>query len=171
MKNRLAVWVSLFLLACGSVASASPKAAGDEKAVRAAAAQFYAALNRMFTGDLGPMTEVWSHADDVTYMGPGGGFQVGWAKVLESWKAQAAMKLGGSVEAADMRVTVGRDIAVTSNFENGENTNAKGERQKLSIRATNVFRKEGGKWKMIGHHTDLLPYLKWASRPSAAFLL
>ena len=163
MKNRLAVWVSLFLFACGSVASASasPKAAaGDEKAVRAAAAQFYAALNRMFTGDLGPMTEVWSHADDVTYMGPGGGFQVGWPKVLENWKAQAAMKLGGSVEPADMRVTVGRDIAVTSNYENGENTNAKGERQKLSIRATNVFRKESGKWKMIGHHTDLLPYLK-----------
>lgn len=161
MRHRLTVWVSLLLLVCGSIASASSKsAAGDEKAVRAAAAQFYAALNRMFTGDLGPMTEVWSHADDVNYMGPGGGFQVGWAKVLENWKAQAAMKLGGSVEAADMRVTVGRDIAVTSNYENGENTNAKGERQKVSIRATNVFRKEGGKWKMIGHHTDLLPYLK-----------
>lgn len=69
------------------------------------------------------------------------------------------MKLGGKVEATDMRITVGRDIALTHNYENGENTNARGERQKVSIRATNVFRKEGGKWKMIGHHTDLLPYL------------
>jgi len=161
MKSKASVWVVLFALSCSSAVLAAPRStAGDEKAVRAAAAQFYAALNRMFTGDLGPMTEVWSHVDDVTYMGPGGGFQVGWPRVLESWKAQAAMKLGGSVEAADMRVIVGRDIAVTSNYENGENTNAKGERQKLSIRATNVFRKEGGKWKMIGHHTDLLPYLK-----------
>src|SRR5690242_1437080 len=102
MKNKLAVWVSLFLLACGSVSSAASQPAADEKAVRAAAGQFYSALNKMFAGDLGEMTEVWSHADDVTYMGPGGGFQVGWAQVLESWKAQAAMKLGGSVKAADL---------------------------------------------------------------------
>ncbi len=162
MKNKLALLISILALTCGTAVLAAPRsaAADDEKAVKAAAAQFYAALNRMFTGDLAPMMEVWSHADDVTYMGPGGGFQVGWPQVLESWKAQAAMKLGGSVEAADMRVTVGRDIAVTSNYENGENTNAKGERQKVSIRATNVFRKESGQWKMIGHHTDLLPYLK-----------
>ena len=31
-------------------------------------------LNLMFAGDLGPMKDVWSHADDVTYMGPDGGF-------------------------------------------------------------------------------------------------
>src|SRR5258706_14441607 len=66
MKNKLAVWLSLFLLACGGVSSATSKSAtADEKAVRAAAAQFYSALNKMFTGDLGQMTDVWSHADDV----------------------------------------------------------------------------------------------------------
>jgi ketosteroid isomerase-like protein len=58
-----------------------------------------------------------------------------------------------------MRVTVGTEIAVVSCYEKGENTNAKGETQKVSIRATNIFRKENGEWKMIGHHTDLLPYL------------
>ena len=42
----------------------------DTKAVAEAVAGFYAALNTMFKGDLGPMLEVWSHADDVTYMGP-----------------------------------------------------------------------------------------------------
>jgi ketosteroid isomerase-like protein len=31
--------------------------------------------------------------------------------------------------------------------------------EKVSIRATNIYRKENGQWKMIGHHTDLLPYL------------
>jgi hypothetical protein len=29
----------------------------------------------------------------------------------------------------------------------------------VSIRATNLFRKEDGSWKMIGHQTDLLPFL------------
>ncbi len=131
----------------------------DEKAVMEAAAQFYAALNTMFRGDLEPMKEVWSHADDVTYMGPFGGFQVGWDQVLANWEAQAAMKLGGEVKPEDMQITVGQDIAVTHNYEKGENINAKGKPQKVSIRVTNLFRKEDGKWKMIGQHTDLLSYL------------
>jgi ketosteroid isomerase-like protein len=105
------------------------------------------------------MKSIWSHANDVTYMGPAGGFQVGWDQVRKSWEEQAAKKLGGKVEVADLRITAGPDIAVTHNFEKGENTNAKGEPEKVSIRATNVFRKEGGAWKMIGHHTDLLPFL------------
>jgi ketosteroid isomerase-like protein len=55
---------------------------------------------------------------------------------------------------------MGRDIAVTHNFERGENVDGEGRRQTVSIRATNLFRKEKGEWKMIGHHTDLLPHLK-----------
>jgi ketosteroid isomerase-like protein len=80
--------------------------------------------------------------------------------VLANWEVQAAMKLGGKVEPVDMRITIGKDLAVTQNYEKGENTNADGKTQSVSIRATNLFRKENGKWKMISHHTDLLPYLK-----------
>ena len=131
----------------------------EEKAVLEATARFYAALNAMFTGDLGPMRAVWSHADDVTYLGPGGGFQIGWAQVLASWEEQAAKKLGGEVQLQDMQVTAGRDIAITQGFEKGSNPNVEGGPREVSIRATNLFRKEGGSWKMIGHHTDLLPFL------------
>lgn len=131
----------------------------DEQGVKQAVAQFYSALNAMFTGDVNPMKEIWSHSNDVTYMGPGGGVQVGWDEVLKTWEAQAAKKLGGKVEPTDMHITVGQDLAIVSDIEQGENTNAAGAVEKVSIRATNLFRKEGGKWKMIGHHTDLLPYL------------
>jgi len=41
----------------------------DNKAVREAAEQFYFALYAMFAGDWKPIKKVWSHADDVTYMG------------------------------------------------------------------------------------------------------
>jgi len=105
------------------------------------------------------MTGVWSHADDVTYMGPVGGFHVGWDALRKDWETQAAMKLGGKLEATEMRITEGKDLAVVSNYEKGENTNANGEVQKVSIRATNIFRKEDGQWKMIGHHVDLLPQM------------
>ena len=105
------------------------------------------------------MKAIWSHANDVTYMGPVGGFQVGWDAVSKDWEAQAAMKLGGTLAASEMRATVGRDLAVVSGIENGEGLNVKGETQKVSIRATNIFRKEDGQWKMIGHHVDLLPQM------------
>lgn len=162
MKSKVTLWVSLFIIAVSSYSCSDLKLApeNEKKAVMDTAAQFYVALNQMFTGDLDQMKEVWSHADDVTFMGPNGKFLVGWEQTLKDWEEQAAMKLGGNVIPADMRVTVGRDIAFTHNYEKGENTNARGETQKVSIRVTNVFRKEGGKWKMIGHHTDLLPYLQ-----------
>jgi ketosteroid isomerase-like protein len=143
---------------CGS-GDTAPVSGNDEQGVRDATAQFYSALNVMFTGDAGPMKEVWSHADDVTYMGPSGGLKQGWPAILAEWELQAAAKLGGEVQAEDVHVAVGHDLAVTSNWEKGQNIGADGKVEAVSIRATNVFRKEGGSWKMIGHHTDLLPFL------------
>jgi len=128
--------------------------------IAAAAAGFYAALNALFKGEIAPMVEVWSHADDVTYMGPDNGFQTGWKNVLADWEKQAAMKLGGRVEPDGMRITKSGDLAVTHNYERGENINTgEGAPGSVSIRATNLFRKENGAWKMIGHHADPLPYL------------
>ena len=161
MKTNRCWRLALILASALPVLSNSAHASGnDEKAVRQEAAQFYSALNALFTGKLAPMIRVWSHADDITYMGPGGGFDVGWTQVLANWKRQAAMELGGRVEPYRMQITVGQELAVIENFEKGVNTNAAGTSQKVSIRATSVFRKEGGKWKMIAHHTDALPYLR-----------
>jgi ketosteroid isomerase-like protein len=132
--------------------------AEHEKEVRTAAEQFYASLNSMFAGDIDPMLELWSHADDVTYMGPAGGILVGWEAVRKSWEDQAKLKLGGKVEPVDMHVIAGEEIGITVNYERGTNyTN--GKLVEVNIRATNVFRRENGKWKMIGHHTDILPWL------------
>jgi len=131
----------------------------DHDEIANAAARFYEALNALFEGELGPMVEVWSHANDVTYMGPDGGFQVGWKDVLASWERQAAMKLGGRVEPEGMRIFAGQDLAVTHNYEKGENINTGGKSRSVLIRATNLFRRENGAWKMIGHHTDKLSFL------------
>lgn len=118
------------------------------------------AKRNIFKGDLTRMKQVWSHRGDVTYMGPGGGFRVGWAAVLADWESQARLKLGGKVTPAEMQFNIGTDLAVVNNCERGENIDATGEVQKVEMRATNIFRKDNGVWKMIGHHTDLLPYLK-----------
>jgi ketosteroid isomerase-like protein len=146
-------------MVCTLISATLPAAESDKVAVLAANTQFYVALNKMFTGDVGPIKAVWSHADDVTYMGPTGGFQQGWGAVLKDWEGQAALKLGGRVEPGDIRLVVGKDLAVVSDYEQGENTNADGKIERLKLRATNIFRKEGSQWKMVAHHTDTLPYL------------
>jgi ketosteroid isomerase-like protein len=130
----------------------------EARAIHRANEIFYAALNAMFDGDLQPMTKIWSHAADVTYLGPDGSFRVGWEATLKDWQKQAAMKLGGKVEPQEIHITVGRDLAIAHNYEVGDNV-IDGKPTKVRIRATNLYRKEGGEWKMIGHHTDLLPFL------------
>ena len=162
------MWMSAMVIAAsvcvvailGAANQASAPTAAPEKETREAVAQFYKALNVLFTGDVKPMNDVWSHADDVTYMGPAGGFQIGWKNVGDELGRQAAMKLGGKIEPSDIHVIVmGGALAIVSNYEKGENVDAAGKKVPVSIRATTTFRSEGGKWKMIGHHTDLLPSL------------
>ncbi len=135
-------------------------ALADAKAdVLAANDQFYSALNVMFTGDVAPMLAVWSHTDDINYMGPDGGIEVGWKAVKPNWEKQAALKLGGKVHNEDVHLQMGHHLAVIINYEVGENVDGDGKPVSVKIRATNVYRKEDGAWKMIGHHTDLLPWL------------
>lgn len=131
----------------------------EEKSVMQAVKGFYDALAVIFRGDTSAMQKVWSQADDVTYMGPGGGYQEGPEAVLENFRAQAEQKLGGEVNPENIRIWVGRDIAAVHNFEKGHCVGPKGEAETVSLRATNLFRKENGDWKMISHHADLLPFL------------
>lgn len=130
----------------------------DEQAVSAATANFYDALNVMFTGDGQPMKDAWSHASDITYMGPNGVYLIGWEKIEQEWNSQAASKLGGRVVPRQLHAVVGGDLAVITCIESGENT-IDGKKETVQIRASTVFRKEGGNWKVIGHQTDLLGYM------------
>ena len=108
---------------------------------------------------MAPMEALWSHRKDVTYMGPGGGFRVGWDAVRKDWASQAAMKLGGSVKPAQVKITAGSDLATVSNMEVGSNVIG-GKKSVVSLRATSIYRKEDGQWKMIGHHTDIIPAME-----------
>ncbi|HEY5315248.1 MAG TPA: hypothetical protein VIK18_22140, partial [Pirellulales bacterium] len=104
MHTKLSVLsLAWFLVVAAGLVNPESSSADDTTAVEQATAQFYTSLNTMFTGDAGPLEEIWSHANDVTFMGPGGGFQVGWNDVRANWEAQAALKLGGKVEPYGIR--------------------------------------------------------------------
>ena len=132
-----------------------PPTAGDIVGVRAASDAFYSALNEMFVGNITSMDNVWSHEDDVTQLGPMGGRLVGWDSVGAEWRREASLKLGGTVSAEHVEIVAGPCMGFTVTDEVGQNMTANGKPIEVRFRATNIFRKESGAWKMVHHHTDL----------------
>lgn len=129
--------------------------ASDASSLQGASDEFYARLNTLLAGDPAPMFELWSHADDVTYMSPFGELLNGWDSIRDSWQQQADAQLGGRVGPADLHVFESSTLGVVVGFERGAVT-VEGQEVKVNIRATSTYRLEDGHWKMIGHHTDPL---------------
>lgn len=126
-----------------------------EQEIRAANDRLYEGLNAMFTGDLEPLNKLWSHSDNITYMGPFGGQLIGWKAVHADFAKVAAMKLGGKIVCKDLHVFAGMGMGYTICVEAGENIGEDGQPVKVSHRATNIFHLENGEWKLVHHHTDI----------------
>lgn len=161
---KTATWLmtmvlGLILLSSFIVENLGADSRNDRAQVEEVINQRYVALNNMFEGDASLMLSIWSHEDDVTYLGPAGGIKVGWTAVEADWLSQAAMKLGGRVSASSTHFTIEQKMAVVVNMETGENLNSAGNIQAVSLRVTHVLRKERGKWKIISEQTDLLPFI------------
>ena len=130
-------------------------AAEDE--IRQALEKFYAALNREINGDPGPMLEVWSHGSDVYTMHPLGGINLGWEEVRAGWEQAAQAMSEGQVSLDNpVIMPIAGDVAYTLGTEQGH-VNVGGESVRIGWRVTNIFRREGGEWKMVHHHIDVSP--------------
>ena len=133
----------------------------EDLAVKDADERFFSALAAMFSGDVAPMESLWSHADDVVYMGPVPGLlHKGWQAIDKDWLQQAKMNLGGSIEVLERHMTVGGDLAVVHSVAKTKAQDPSDKAAQFNIRGTNVFRKEDGAWKLIAHHSDPLPYVQ-----------
>lgn len=126
--------------------------------VRQASNQLYVMMNRGINGDISDeMFDIFSHADDISVMHPMGGRQLGWPEVRASYEMAASTASGGSVNVTDLHITMlGEDAAYTTGTENAS-VNIGGMPISMSVRCTNVFRREGGVWKLVHHHADRMP--------------
>ena len=129
----------------------------DPETLRAASERFYAAANAVVRGDAQPMLAVWSHNADVTYCDPAGGIYRGWEALQAYWEHGAQLN-----RAADSRVTARPEIVAmlvvgelgyTVALEHVEAVAADGVRRMVG-RATNIFRREQGEWRMIDRHAE-----------------
>ena len=113
--------------------------AGAASEVLAANRAFYAAFNLR---DLTAMAELWSDSDDVTCIHPGWDVLGGRTLVLESYAAIFGNPAQGKVVAGGESVALAGDGAVVVCHELVGGA---------PLVATNVFRKEGGAWKVVHH--------------------
>jgi ketosteroid isomerase-like protein len=126
----------------------------NEVEVTKASEQFYSALNKMINGDASVLADIWSHDSTVTTMHPIGGRQVGWDQVRISWEQVAKLASGGQLKLTDQIINVAGELAYELGIERRKAKLA-GQEVTFEDRVTNVYRREGGTWKIVHHHTDI----------------
>jgi ketosteroid isomerase-like protein len=106
--------------------------------------------------------ELWAQDGNVSTMHPIGGREVGWDQVRNGWEQASAII--GPASAALEDVTV-PDLQIIPIDENAAYTlgteqvraNQGGQQAGADARATNIYRRVNGEWKMVHHHGDMLP--------------
>ena len=133
-----------------------------EEEIDRAEEQFRAALRSLMGGDTGPMGALLSQADDATMFLGWGGYERGGEQVRERWEwaatrfaARASGDAGPEVETLS-RVVSG-DLAYTTTITRSTVRLAgQVEPVPLALRATHVYRREDGVWRLAHRHADTL---------------
>ena len=133
-----------------------------ELEVRRASDLFYEALNRLLRGDPAPMLTVWAHGPDVISMHPFGGREMGWEQVRGVWDMWSSLTKG-TIAAHEVIIRVHGEVAYTTSIEKAKLFFGKKE-VTVDGRATNIFRRDNGQWRLIHHHADVTPAAQEAIR-------
>ena len=119
-----------------------------------AADAFYAAGNRLLAGDEFAYAAIWSEADDISHLGPMGEICTGRAAVMAEFAKESAMGFEGTLVADERRFVETSEIGYMVCVERTRSMTKAGETITTDIRATTIFRKEAGHWRVVHHHTD-----------------
>jgi ketosteroid isomerase-like protein len=115
-----------------------------------------AAERAIHNGDVEPRVALWSHSDPVTLFGAALS-STGWQQ-LSSDFATVASWFSDS-EAYDVEVVAAGasgDLAYTVGYEHNT-VKVNGELRTYTLRATHVYRREDGQWKIVHRHADTPP--------------
>jgi len=113
------------------------------------------ALRQHTGGNPRPYLELWSHADHVSLMGGVGGHQVGIDQVSELLTAAAKTLNYETCSAENLVTGFGDTFGFTVELER-LTRHIHGETEEMRLRATSVYRREDGAWKVVHRHGDSL---------------
>jgi ketosteroid isomerase-like protein len=122
----------------------------------------HAALTEQSQGDPQPLLDLWSRRDDVSVMAAVGGYQIGFEAVgkLLTWASTAQKFEGWSAE--NLVTLAGPELGTSVELEHYA-LHVDGEDKGMTLRATHVYRREDGEWRIVHRHGDILTDIevKW----------
>lgn len=161
----------LVLLGCAPIVHAqtqAPPAAVGESSFKTFLAEWESAQARLLEGDAAQWKRMSSQGGDATIMGAFGGYERGWKEVgpRYDWAAAQYRERKAVVKTEYLNVWVSGDMAFTVAVERQEEARAGGQSPlRRELRATQVFRREGGSWRLLHRHADPLMEKRAPSAP------
>jgi ketosteroid isomerase-like protein len=123
--------------------------------LRAFVDRCHAAVTMQSQGHPEPFLELWSHADDVTIMAAIGGYQVGFDAVRELLTAASKIQHFDGWRAENVATVLDENLAFTVELEHYAHADDR-EDKGMTLRATQIYRREDGQWRVIHRHGDIL---------------
>jgi ketosteroid isomerase-like protein len=119
--------------------------------------RFAEAERALHGGDLEPRLALWSRQDPVTLFGAEATSRSGWAEIEPLFQWLAARFAGVTDYRMDLLAcdAIG-DMGYTVAFEH-TTTVLDGTTREYTLRATHVWRREDGEWKIVHRHGDVPP--------------
>ena len=127
--------------------------------LRAFVDRCHAAITRQSQGHPEPFLEPWSQADDVTIMAAIGGYQVGFDAVRELLTAASKTQHFDGWHAENLAIVLDENLAFTVELEHYTYADDR-EDKGMALRATQIYQREEGQWRVIHRHGDILAPIK-----------
>ena len=119
--------------------------------------RFQQAASAVYQGDHRLWADMWSHADDVSLFGAFGPARVGRQDLDPVFPWVASRYSSGEVEIEYVVRWEGADCAYTVGYERAHVSIDGKEAADATIRVTQVYRREGGRWMLFHRHGDFVP--------------
>ena len=155
--------VSLVILVCalfGRAEAQVRRGTTPESSFRAFLPRWEKAQSGFINGDPTQWKQNTSHRDDATILGAFGGYgEKGWGAVgaRYDWASSQYKPGGATMNVEYLSVVVSGDLAFTVGIERQQGARV-GDQNPMqrALRATQIFRRETGSWKLLHRHADAL---------------
>lgn len=117
---------------------------------------FHVAEGEFLKGNPEPVKELFSHQDDVSLANPYGPPVRGWQQVAQTIERASSLRRDGEIVGIEtIAKYVTADLGYVVQIERAKaKIGAREEITPYAVRATNIFRREDGVWKMVHRHAD-----------------
>lgn len=131
---------------------------GEQQSFAEFMVQREAAARAYVCGDAGPLRELVAGELEASFFGPRGGKVVGAAEVLAKYEQDVSVfQAGGETRFEVLQQAEGGDVAYWVGFQHATVRLAgKAQPVEMSLRVTELFRRESGRWRLVHRHADAL---------------